>query len=281
MSGGDEIGVHRPSSGVKAVGGGASVGGGNPIGGGGATDGKKPAERTQTDRSTRPGARHGATRLASGVDRRSFLRRGGIVGLAGVGGILTLPAPPTGPAGGSPSAVAADDEFPYQGETIASEDDAPIARYQYRQDGDEYVPTAPINVVFPLADREAGLETVLEVLDDLGWTRYPEEYARYAWDREGARYLHQKGTAAETYFGMHGRLHVRCWEFEGVVSMQAHEDTAVRPRHGIESYADAEASIAEHYQANGWRLAPTGVDLENARGPDHDGTASILRPEEQ
>ncbi|WP_290817907.1 hypothetical protein [Halovivax sp.] len=211
--------------------------------------------------------------------RRSWVAHAGVAGLAAAGGLALTPSPPDRPA----TVDAAEDaiDAPYQGERVADEDDAPIARYQYRAGGDEYVATAPINVVFPLAERAAGLPAVMAVLAEAGWTRDVEEYARYAWDRERERYVHQEATAAETYLGLHGRNHVRCWEFEDVVSMQAHEDTPARPRHGIASYADGRAAVEDLFREAGWRVAPDQVDLANERGPDHDGTASIVVPGEE
>lgn len=254
----------------------------------GSTDGRASDPRSTDGRNTDPWSADGrATNEPAGgrpapVDRRSVLRGAGVIGLAGIGGLVALPSPPSGPSippsgstSGSASAAVTDD-VPYQGETVTSEDDAPIARYQYRPAGDEYVPTAPINVVFPLADREAGLETVMGVLDELGWTRRPEEYARFAWDREAERYVHQEATAAETYQGMHGRLHVRCWEFEGVVSMQTHEDSRPWPRHEIDSYERARAVIESLFDAEGWTRYAARIDLANGKSPDHDGRATVI-----
>ena len=214
--------------------------------------------------------------VASSVGRRRLLRRGGVVGAAAVGGLVIVPSPPSQPATIDGRADG-DADAPYQGERLTDEDDAPIARYQYRRTDDDYEPTAPINVVFVLEDHPAGLVDVMDVLADAGWTDRIEEYARYAWSRDEERFVHQMATAAESYLGLHGRLHVRCWLFEDVVSMQAHVDTSARPRHAIASYADARSAIESRFLDADWQLATERVDLDNEQR-DHDGTASILLP---
>lgn len=219
--------------------------------------------------------------------RRSVLRTGSLVGAGTLAAILALPSPPDGTslertvAGAEPpEAVAAWTDRP-----LTDEDASPIARYQYkpkmggadRTDRDAFASTAPINVVLlPTAETDQGaLERVLDVLTAEGWYRRPEEYTRYAWDRTSETYVRQEATAAETYYGTSGRLHVRCWAFEGIVSMQAHEDTGARPRHGIASYERARTAIAAIFDAAGWTVAPTAVDLENDQR-DHDGYATVL-----
>lgn len=211
------------------------------------------------------------------ADRRTILRR---VGMGAVGtalGVLVLPSPPETPArtdtvpeSSPPERVSA------WAQPLETEDQSPIARYQYRKDGDEYVPTAPLNVVAIPTDEPGGLERTMAVLEDAGWLRRPEEYVRYAWDRETETYVRQEATAAQTFYGTSGRLHVRCWEFEGIISMQAHEDTGARPRHGIESYVDARDAIEHLYHAAGWDISPRALDLANEGGVDHDGYASVL-----
>ncbi|ELZ11037.1 hypothetical protein C479_09508 [Halovivax asiaticus JCM 14624] len=174
--------------------------------------------------------------------------------------------------------AATDDAGAFDGAHIESEGASPIARYHYEPTADGFAPTCPINVVFPLADAEIGLDGVMAVLETAGWTRYVEEYARYAWDRTQDAYVHQHATAAESALGLHGRLHVRCWELEGVVSMQAHEDTPVRPTHGITTYVGARETIEAIYDAAGWRVTPRALDLANGDAVDHDGLASLVRP---
>lgn len=209
--------------------------------------------------------------------RRSFLGKVGATGVAVAAGIAILPSPPKSAA----TVRSADDRdgenrtVPWEG-PITDEDATPIARYQYRAAGDGFEPTSPINVVFPLADAEEGLEDVAAVLEDAGWSRPPEEYARYAWDRRTEEYVLQEATAAETYFGTHGRLHVRCWEFEGVVSMQTHEDSRPWPRHAIDSYERARTVIESLFDAEGWTRYAARIDLANGKSPDHDGHATVI-----
>ncbi|APX97648.1 hypothetical protein BB347_14080 [Natronorubrum daqingense] len=222
--------------------------------------------------------------------RRTVLRTGALAGAGTIAGIVALPSPPaTTPAdrtvqGADPPTSVAD----WTDETISDEEATPIARYQYRSidngvddfgDRDAFVATAPINVVLvPDEDAEgdgAPLERVMSVLDEEGWLRGPEEYTRYGWDRSDETFVRQEGTAAETYYGTSGRLHVRCWSFEGVVSMQAHEDTGARPEHEIESYSDARTAIEAIFDAAGWRVSPDAIDLDNEQG-DHDGIASVI-----
>lgn len=221
--------------------------------------------------------------------RRAFLRKAGATSVATAVGVLAVPSPPDFPGedaleGPAPDAAGARDDgtnaLPWD-EPIESEAASPIARYQYAPDrGTEggYHRTSPINVVVLLGDPSRSLEDVLAVLADAGWIRRPEEYARYAWDRRAETYVLQEATAAETYYGTSGRCHVRCWEFEGVVSIQAHADTSARPKHGIASYERARARVETAFAADGWSVAPAAVDLANRKRPDHDGLATIVRP---
>lgn len=241
--------------------------------------GEPTDERTEiSDERTDISDERTETGSPPGTDRRSLLYRFGVIPAVAIGALVAGPSPPDDPVTAGPPERIVTEEVPYAGELVTDESETPIARYQYRPAGDGYVPTAPINVVYPVADTEWGLTDVVGVLVDAGWTTRIEEYARYALDREAEQYVFQHATAGESSLGMHGRLHVRCWSFEGVVSMQAHIDTAARPRHGIASYADAREAIVHRFTRDGWAVAPTGVDLENARG-DHDGIAAVLVPE--
>ncbi|WP_255681779.1 hypothetical protein [Natrinema sp. SYSU A 869] len=131
-------------------------------------------------------------------------------------------------------------------------------------------------MLLPDADGERGLERVMSVLVDEGWVRNPEEYTRFAWDRTDEEYVRQQATAAQTYYGTNGRRHVRCWSFESVVSMQAHEDTSARPKHGIASYQRGRDTIEAIFAADGWGITPSAIDLQNEKGPDHDGFATVI-----
>lgn len=192
-------------------------------------------------------------------------------------GVAALPSAPEAedalmPGDRSPSA-APDERDP----AVTTEDDAPYALWQYKPTDDGYAPTSPINVVFPLASSDRGLTDVMAVLADAGWQSAPVEYARYAWHREREEYELQQATAAETFYGTVGRRHVRCWELEGAVSMQAHEDTAAAPSHGIASYRRAQRRIEYLFDDAGWAVDGT-VRFANEKGPDHDGHATVIRP---
>lgn len=219
--------------------------------------------------------------------RRSLLRTGGLAAVGTLGGLVALPPPPdatpsdrTVEAAALPDAVAE-----WTDDTISRETQTPIARYQYRAtaadpdrtDRDGFVATSPVNVVL-VPDTEtdaAGLESVMGVLEDEGWLRDPDEYTRYAWDRTDGRFVRQQATAAESYFGASGRFHVRCWSFEGIVSMQVHEDSAARPKHDVISYDRGRESIAAAFDAAGWDVSPDAIDLDNAQR-DHDGVATVI-----
>lgn len=221
--------------------------------------------------------------------RRSLLRTGALTGVGTVVAIGALPSPPdatpidrTVEGANVPARVEQ-----WRDEPITDEDATPIARYHYRPlgddadatDPDDFVATAPINVVLvpdPATGTDGeGLEHVMTVLEDEGWLRGPEEYARYAWERTEGRFVRQQATAAETYYGTNGRLHVRCWSFEGVVSMQAHEDTGARPKHGIASYKRGRQAMGAVFAAAGWNVTPTAIDLDNAKR-DYEGRATVV-----
>lgn len=211
--------------------------------------------------------------------RRSLLRKVGTAGGGTVVGAALLPSPPdaTDPSGtveaADPPAEAAD----WIDEPITDENDAPIGRYHYEPTPDGYRATAPFNVVaLPADGGDRGLERIMSVLVDEGWVRNPEEYTRYAWDRTTEEFVRQEATAAQTYYGTNGRRHVRCWAFEGVVSMQAHEDTPARPKHGVTSYLRGRETIERIFAADGWRISPRAIDLQNEKGPDHDGLATVI-----
>lgn len=217
------------------------------------------------------------------ASRRSLLRTGGLAAVGTVVGIGALPSAPSSPERSGVVEATDEADLPervaaWTGEPIESEDETPIARYHYKPTGGgEYVATAPINVVLVTEADEGGdaLDRVTSVLGEASWTD-PEEYMRYAWDRERKRYVEQQATAAETFYGTSGRHHARCWSFEGIVSMQVHEDSGARPRHTIESYAEARAMIETLFDEAGWAVSPGAIDLANERGPDHDGTATVI-----
>lgn len=214
--------------------------------------------------------------------RRSLLRKAGLTGIGTIAGITLLPSPPdaTDPTGTVEAAEPPAAVSEWIDEPITDEDDAPIGRYHYGPTSDGFRATAPFNVVLlPDADGERGLERVMSVLDDEGWIRNPEEYTRFAWDRESETYVRQQATAAQAYYGANGRYHVRCWSFEGVVSMQAHEDSAARPTHGVPSYQRGRDTIEAIFDGAGWRVSPSAIDLANQKDPDHDGFATVIAEE--
>ncbi|MFP8957521.1 hypothetical protein ACLI4Y_12385 [Natrialbaceae archaeon A-CW3] len=206
--------------------------------------------------------------------RRRVLLAGGLTAI----GIALVPSPPGEPTLGRVESADTTVDIAGVGDErrIETEAQSPVARYHYRRVDDGFEPTAPINVVFALEDGVGGLERVMAVLDDAGWMRSPEEYTRYAYDAERDRYVRQQATAAETYYGTSGRRHVRCWQFDDLVSMQAHVDTGARPKHGIESYAGARTYVERLYAGADWSVAPNALDLANAQSPDHDGSATLI-----
>jgi hypothetical protein len=211
------------------------------------------------------------------VGRRGFLRKLAVTGVGTGAGIVALPSTPE-----AESALMPPERSPAVGATtdppeVRNEDDLPYAVWQYKREDSGHLPTSPINVVFPLADRETGIEEVMEVLYDAGWYPLPVEYARYAWDRSEREYTLQQATAAETFYGTVGRRHVRCWELEGAVSMQTHQDTAATPNHGIDSYEQAQRRIEYLFDEAGWSVEEA-LRFDNAKEPDHNGRVTVIRP---
>ncbi|MFP8954686.1 hypothetical protein ACLI4Z_17225 [Natrialbaceae archaeon A-arb3/5] len=163
-------------------------------------------------------------------------------------------------------------------ETVTAEAQTPFALWQYRPSGEGFEPTAPINIVFELADSDRTLSDVMDVLRSDDWYTTFEEYARYAYNALEDQYEHQHATAAQTYYGGFGRHHVRCWEFDGFVSMQAHQDTPANPHHGIESYERTRELLGARFAAEGWSVTPGGLRFDNEADPDHCGAVTVIRP---
>jgi len=203
-----------------------------------------------------------------GIGRRGVLSRVGAGCLAAAGGGLLLPDPPWSPD-------PADDETVHEERPEVDESAVPYAVWQHKYENGEYEPTAPINVVFPL--QTATFREVIDVFRDANWYGYPEEYARYAWDRDDEAFVLQQWTGAETYFGKVGRHHVRCWQTDGTASIQAHVDTAATPKHGIVSYAEGRTAVEDLFSAAGWSVDAERLSLGNESDPDHDGRASVIR----
>jgi hypothetical protein len=215
----------------------------------------------------RDGSVGDATRQGRVTRREVVGTMGSTVVGAGVG-VAALPPAPTTPV---PSKAETGPKT--DGDAVA-EAETPFAVWHYKPTGEGFTPTAPINVVFPLQDRS--FQDVVSVFRAAGWYRSPEEYARYAWDRTENRYRRQDWTAAESYFGLHGRLHVRCWSLEGTASVQAHVDSEARPKHGIASYARGRRAVERLFTDAGWTVADDRFVLANEKGPDHDGWASVI-----
>jgi len=202
--------------------------------------------------------------------RRTLLSRAALaVGLGGVGS-LTLPetVDSSVPARADSRGVDPDAES-------VSEAETPYAVWQYESEDGEMRPTAPINVVFPL--ESATFAAVTATCRRSGLTDRPLEYVRYARDRNTGRYRRQQWTAAESFGGVAGRFHVRCWELAGTASVQAHVDTAPLPTHGTASYALARRALERIFDAAGWTVSDDRLHLGNDSGPDHDGYATVIR----
>ncbi len=206
------------------------------------------------------------------ISRRQFLTGAG-AGVFG-GAVLSFalrdspvsPSPEPSPETVTEAAGGvSESEFPYA-----------VWQYHYDRNGDRdgLSPASPINVVFPL--ESADNEDVVQTLSNAGWVTEPFEYTLWAWDRETGEYRRPDWSGAETVFGLGGRLHVRAWQLEGTVSLQAHVDSAVVPSHEVTSYADARSAVEEIFEQAGWTITEA-VDLENRMPPDHDGVASVIR----
>lgn len=204
--------------------------------------------------------------------RREVLRRGGLSLAVGGAGVVAVPSAPR-------SHVHAEPET--GGESVrpetepVPEDETPFGVWHYKPVDGEMYPTAPINVVCPLD--EAAFDQLVSVFRRVGLRGPPLEYVRYAWDRDARRYRRQRWTAAETFAGISGRFHVRCWKLTGTASVQAHLDTPATPKHGIESYARARDAVGRIFREAGWDVADASLHLGNDKGPDHDGRATVVR----
>lgn len=203
------------------------------------------------------------------LSRRGVLRRGGLSILLGGIGVAGLPSAPVSWVPVDAEADAVDPEV-----TPVSESATPYGVFHYKPVDGEMRPTAPINVVFPR--ERATFDQVIRTCRRAGLIGPPMEYVRYAWDRDSERYRPQQWTAAETVAGVVGRLHVRCWELAGTVSVQAHVDTAAMPTHGIKSYARGRAAVEHIFRDSGWDVTDDRIDLRNDKPPDHDGKVTVI-----
>lgn len=158
------------------------------------------------------------------------------------------------------------------------EEDTPYAVYQYAPSVGDFRRTLPINVVFPLD--HASFDDIVDVFEALQWYSRPAENARYAYDRRTASWSRSDWSGAEALFGIAPRLHIRCWELDGTVSIQAHTDTPPSPHHRVRSFADAARATAELFARASWDVDPADpetIDLGNRQSPDHDGQVIVIR----
>lgn len=206
------------------------------------------------------------------VSRRRFLLSAGVGAAGGGAGALLLRETPTSRHDDTTAETVTE-----RTEGVA-ESASPYAiwQYHYNDDGNRnnLSPVSPINVVFPLEN--ATFEDMKETILDAGWVASPMEYTLWAWDHQSGEYRRPDWSAAETFFGLGGRAHVRIWQFGGTASMQAHIDSPVLPRHEVTSYTAASAAIEGIFEDAGWSVTET-INLENSNPPDHDGHAHVIR----
>ena len=205
--------------------------------------------------------------------RRSFLRRAGLAGVGTVAAVLGLPETPDG----ARSRPSGDGSVPDGGPppTVTDGDETEYVRWQYDRTRSGFRPTSPVNVAVTLADSAHTLGDVIGVFRDAGWHEWPVEYHRYAPDTEGEFEL-QHATAATSYYGGYGRLHVRLWAFGDAVSIQAHEDTPATPTHGIASYEAGKHAVESLFDDAGWTVVPDASDFDNGGAADHEGLVSVV-----
>lgn len=208
--------------------------------------------------------------------RRSFLRRLGLAGIGTAAGIAALPDPPAWQLAERPDGSSPIDGGPQ--EEITTERETEYALWQYYRRSTGFEPTSPINVVVTLADTDRTIEDVMAVFLTADWYRRPLEYKRFALNVRENRFERQHATAAQTYYGSYGRMHVRIWSFGDVVSIQAHEDSVAHPVHLIESYETGKYVVEWLFAEAGWDVVPDAVRFHNAKGPDHDGRVTVIQP---
>lgn len=211
--------------------------------------------------------------------RRDLLVKLSASGVAAAAGVGALGAPQVRPEPAPEQYVDADEldvAAPIVGPDGGLAPAAPVPRWQHARTADGYVPTSPINAVIALGP-ERQLGDVRSVFETHGWHSRPEEYVRYARAPDGSFEL-THASVAETLLGTATRLHARCWSFDGVVSVQVHQDSVPLPEHSIDSYHRARDALEGLFAAEAWTVAPAAVDAENDSPPDHDGHLTVIEP---
>lgn len=207
--------------------------------------------------------------------RRQFLRRSGYAGFGMVAGLIAIPGTPP------PQQLSRPEHLEPATDPVhsaTSEADSPYALWQYARRWGRYDSTIPINVVVDLGDSDRTLPDVMSVFRLAGWHRQPQEYIRYAYNRSDSGYTRQHASAAQTFYGVAGRHHVRCWAFGDHVSIQAHEDSAAFPKHKVVSFERTKWLIESIFDADGWEVVPDGVSFANGGVLDHTGEVTIIYP---
>ena len=207
------------------------------------------------------------------VSRRQVLVAAGAGLTASLSVGSLLPGEVATPVEGSSESPTLPDNAPLE------EVETPYAVFQHKFDpqDQDYQPTAPINVVFPLTT--ATFTDVIEVFQAAGWYANPVEFVRYAYDRDTSRWMQPHWSGATSVIGVTSRLHVRCWELAGTASIQAHVDTPPLPRHRIDSYVEGRRVVEQLFADAGWAIDPDDPErttLGNVSSPDHDGEASVI-----
>lgn len=213
------------------------------------------------------------------TSRRRFAAKVGAAGLAALGAIGLLGPPQRDPDPPQEQFVEVDSLD--RGQELATEGGelevgTPVARWQHKLTSDGFRPTSPINVAVATGP-DRSLSDVMAVFEADGWHRRPEEYVRYVRDTDG-EWEPVHVAATESMFGTATRFHVRCWSFDGVVSIQTHEDTVPRPGHKVASYRTGRERVERLFANAGWRVARAALAVGNDKDPDHDGRLTVIEP---
>ena len=162
-------------------------------------------------------------------------------------------------------------------EEVTDEDQTPYTLWQYYRAPWGFEPTSPVNLVVDLSGSDRTLADVMDVFLNADWFASPIEYHRFAPAVDGEQFERQHASAAQTYYGSYGRMHVRLWAYGDAVSIQAHEDSVAHPIHLIESYETGKFVTEWLFAEAGWTVAPDAVRFHNAKD-DHDGRVTVIEP---